>query len=161
MAANEQSSIATSTIHDWRRGETNAEHQERVEAAEKEARWYFEQATKPQHAAALEAKADAYRDTPRYAREIKKINAAWSAATADAWALREFTAEEILRDGEVSEATSERWDALIAKQAPVPTAHDIVNSIRATSTDGKPVLSLGEAALMVTLFAAVKHVEAA
>lgn len=142
----------------WRRGETNTEHQERVETAEKDARWYFEQATKPQQAAALEAKAvaDAYAGTPRYKREITKINRAWAAATAEAWALRELTGEEILRDGEVSEETSAKWDALIAAQAPAPTAHDIVNSIRAAGPDGQPFLSLGEAALMVTLFASVQ-----
>jgi hypothetical protein len=62
-----------------------------------------------------------------------------------------LTAAEVMETGEVSEATSEKWNAL--SQPKQHTAADIVKSIRTTSPTGKPALSEAQAALMVTLFA--------
>jgi hypothetical protein len=140
----------------WQRGETDAEHAERVENAEREAQWYFDRVTQPQATAAKEARsvAMAYVGTPRYARELVKIDRKFAADTAAARELFEATAEEVMREGEVSEAMSERWDALM--RAPVPGAADIVAAIRATTEAGNPVLSEAEAAMMVMLFASLQ-----
>lgn len=137
----------------WKPGETESDHAERVDHAEREAQWLFDRATQRQAAAANEARsvAMAYSGTPRYARERVKIDRTFATNTAEARALFEATAEEVMRDGEVSEPMSERWDALM--RAPVLGTADIVASIRATTEAGKPVLS---EALMVTLFVSLQ-----
>ena len=99
----------------WRKFETNEEHQDRVECAELDAAWYFEDATKGQSAAyerALRTVAGIH--TPRAERFREAALSAWYIATADAGKLFEETFEEILRDGELSEETAARWDALPA-----------------------------------------------
>lgn len=103
----------------WLRFETDAEHADRVENAEREARWYFNQAT--------HEPAERYRDAMAYLAplrgpfwERKRADALrlWRESTKEAAALFEQTAEEVMRDGEVSEATGDKWDMLIA-QAPI------------------------------------------
>jgi hypothetical protein len=97
----------------WRKFETDEEHQDRVECAELDAEWYFEDATKRQTAAyerALRTVSGIH--TPRADRFREAALSAWYIATADAGKLFEETFEEILRDGELSEETAARWDAL-------------------------------------------------
>ena len=99
----------------WRKFETNEEHQDRVECAELDAAWYFEDATKGQstaYARALRTVSGIH--TPRAERFREAALSAWYIATADAGKLFEETFEEILRDGQLSEATAARWDALPA-----------------------------------------------
>lgn len=82
-------------------------------SAEVEARWYFNEATRHPR--------EQYFNTMDYlsplrgpAAERKRADALrlYREQTKEAAALFEATAEEIMRDGEVSEATSNRWDML-------------------------------------------------
>ncbi|WP_454618351.1 hypothetical protein [Bradyrhizobium cenepequi] len=110
-------------LNHWRRFETPQEHAERVEAAEREAGRYFTAATAPQ--------LQAYHDTMEFLRPYRgpvwdrrraAAQAKWDQSTAGARELFNITADEIMRDGEVSEATSLAWDVLIdlAEQQPAP-----------------------------------------
>ncbi|MGX1353395.1 hypothetical protein AB7M49_007016 [Bradyrhizobium elkanii] len=107
----------------WRQFESPEEHAERVEAAERDAGWYFAQATKAQR--------QTYTDTmaflrgfsgPIWERRRAAAQATWEQTTAGAAALFNITADEIMRDGEMSEATRLAWDVLIdqAEHAPAP-----------------------------------------
>ncbi|MGY4333223.1 hypothetical protein ACVWWG_007640 [Bradyrhizobium sp. LB7.2] len=110
-------------LNHWRRFESSQEHAERVEAAEQTAGRYFASATAQQR--------QTFTDTmeflrgfsgPRWDRRRAAAKAAWEQTTAGARALFEITADQIMRDGEVSEATSLAWDVLaeIAEQQPAP-----------------------------------------
>lgn len=97
----------------WRRFESDAEHAERVEAAEAEAGRYFDEVTKAQKAAYTLAMSDLRGlSGPRYDRARAAARAAWEASTEQARELFYITADEVMRDGEVSEATAALWDAL-------------------------------------------------
>lgn len=97
--------------------ETDADHAARVESAEDQAGWYFAQATKPQKAAYDEAMAGLrLLSGPRYERMRAAAKARWTRSTVEASELFFRTADEIMRDGEVSEALSAEWSALCAKQ---------------------------------------------
>ena len=94
-----------------------AEHAERVAKAEEEAGWYFARATKDQKAEYDATMRDLLGLTgPRWNRAREAAMAKWRADTAPARELFERTFEELMRDGEVSEATSFAWDEL-AKEA--------------------------------------------
>jgi len=97
----------------WRKFESQEEHAERVQAAEREAGSYFAAATKPQ--------LQTYNNTmaflrpfsgPAWDRRRAVAQAVWRDTTAGASALFTITADEIMRDGEVSEATALAWDVL-------------------------------------------------
>lgn len=109
----------------WRRNESDVDHAERVEAAETEAGRYFDDATKVQKAAYTLAMNDLRGlSGPRYDRARAAAKAAWDASTEQARELFYVTADEIMRDGEVSEATSALWDAL----SPRPTPRFVANN---------------------------------
>lgn len=99
----------------WRQYESNREHAERADAAEATAVWYFRQFTKANSEAYRAVIADRMGLTaPRDQRALDAAKRAFEASTADASALMADTFEELMRDGEVSEATSARWDAICA-----------------------------------------------
>ena len=99
----------------WRQYESNSEHAERVDAAEAEAGRLFDAATVGQKQAHIDATAGlAGWATPFDNRRREAALARWYATTAEARALFEASFEEILRDGESSEATMALWDALPA-----------------------------------------------
>ncbi len=112
----------------WRQFESNEEHAERVEAAEATAGRYF--------ASVTEAQRQTFTDTmaflrafsgPVWDRRRAAAKATWEQTTAGARELFSITADEIMRDGEVSEATSLAWDVLAeqAEQQPIPSTPTI------------------------------------
>ena len=103
----------------WRDNETDSEHAERVSAAEVSANWYFAKATKPahQHWRDTLTVIEPYRGSPRWTRLRDAAQEKYRAATSEAHALYEFTAEEIMRTGEVSEETGAKWDAMMKLDA--------------------------------------------
>lgn len=107
----------------WRKFESAQEHAERVEAAEIRAGLYFSKAVKPQ-LAVYNATMECLRafHGPAWDRRRAAAQRVWKDTTAGARALFEITADEIMRDGEVSEATSLAWDVLEeqAEQQPAP-----------------------------------------
>jgi hypothetical protein len=100
----------------WLPAETDFEHAERVENADALARKYFDDATAPQREAYSDRMADLapYRG-PKWERARGDALRYFREATSEAAQLFEFTAEEILRDGEVSEETSMKWDLLTVR----------------------------------------------
>jgi hypothetical protein len=99
----------------WRRFESDEEHQDRVECAELRVNWFFEDATEGQSAAyqrALRTVSGIH--TPRAELFREAALSAFHIATADTRKLVEESFAEILRDGELSEETAARWDALPA-----------------------------------------------
>ncbi|MGJ5032288.1 hypothetical protein ACQR1I_36000 [Bradyrhizobium sp. HKCCYLS2038] len=103
----------------WRRYEGAQEHADRVESAEENAFWYFAQATAPQleiWQAAMNAAAK-FQGNAFYDKRAADIRAAadaeWQSTTAAARDLFNITADELMRDGEISDATSLAWDVLI------------------------------------------------
>lgn len=104
-------------LNHWGKHETDAEHAERVESVERQASWFFEQATKPQRAAYNEAMAGLRGlHAPKYDRLREAAKARWERSTAEASELFYRTADALMRDGEVSESLSAEWDALCAKR---------------------------------------------
>jgi len=109
-----QTNPADYAINHWRRYETDDEHATRVAAAEEESSWYFARATARQKAAYDEAMADLRGlDAPRYDRAHKEARRVWDETTVEARALFNITADEIMREDEVSEDTNARWNALM------------------------------------------------
>lgn len=101
----------------WRCRESDADHAERFEKACESASWFFERATVAQKAAYDRAMADLRGlAAPKYDRLRDLARAVWFASTTDASDLYLETVSELMRDGECSEALSERWDALCARQ---------------------------------------------
>ena len=104
-------------VHHWRRFESSQEHAERVEAAEATAGRYFASATAKQRQAFTETMEFLRAFSgPMWDRRRRDAQAAWEQSTAGARELFNIPADEIMRDGEVSEATSLAWDVL-AEQA--------------------------------------------
>jgi hypothetical protein len=111
------------TSHDWRRSywlpnETNEEHDERVMGAEVDARWYFTHATISQRNRFFETMdyLSPLRG-PAADRRREQALLLYRESTKEAAELEQATAEMIMRDGEVSEAMSLRWDSLQAVPA--------------------------------------------
>jgi hypothetical protein len=101
----------------WRKFESQAEHDERVERAEHEAQWFFQQATVRQKAAWDRAMADLRGlDAPRYDRARAAANAAWARDTAEAADLLTITCDAIMVHGECPEEISNLWDELEARE---------------------------------------------
>lgn len=101
----------------WRQFETAEEHAERVERAEHEGGWYFQQATKRQKAAWDRAMSDLRGlSGPRYDRARKAANEAWARDTAEAADLLHITLDAIMVHGEVPEEISSLWDELELRQ---------------------------------------------
>lgn len=92
--------------------------QARLQAAERAASWYFDQATRNQKAE-FDAAMRALLGTtgPRANRARDRARARWHAATAEARALLDVTIECLLEGGEVSTELDERWTELIDRDA--------------------------------------------
>lgn len=98
--------------------ETRSEFEERHEAASVESGRWFDDATKPQkqaYLAAIRGLAGYYSPRSNRAREAAK--ASFYASTGDAAELCLKAFEDHMRDGEVSPATAEAFEALIATPA--------------------------------------------
>lgn len=94
------------------------DEQDRIDAAEQLAGWYFNLAVMPQRTAFKAAMEAARGFTgPRWDRARTAARAKWNRDTEAARKLFEESVEEILATGEVSEATSYRWDELTARQS--------------------------------------------
>ena len=92
--------------------------QRRVQAAEKEAGWYFDQATKHEKAEFDAAMQSLLGVTgPRGNRERERARARWREATAEARTLLDVTIECLLASGEVSAELDEQWTALFDRDA--------------------------------------------
>ncbi|WP_315729013.1 hypothetical protein [Bradyrhizobium sp. SZCCHNS2015] len=105
-----------------------SEDRERLERCEESAAWFFNDATKAQKVAYDQAMADLrFLTGPRYDRARAEADRSWREGTADARALYEETLQDLLRDGEVSEETAEKWDALEAAQS-AKAAHTAIMS---------------------------------
>lgn len=100
-----------------------ADTQARVRGAEREAGWYFDQATKHQKAE-FDATMHALLGMtgPRWDRARDSARAQWQAATKDARTLLEATVECLLDCGEVSGELDDAWTTLIDRDMAVGTA---------------------------------------
>lgn len=98
----------------WRQFESDSEHEERVEAARNEALWFFDQATKDQLATYRETMAEiaAYKGAPMWDRKKAEADRIWKETTAAARELFLQTLDDLMRCGELGEATIEAWDGL-------------------------------------------------
>lgn len=103
----------------WRKYESDDEHAERVERCTKIANEYFA----PAVASALDAchqtlrDIDPYKDSPRWRRMKEAAESKYREDTAPAYELFLDTFDELMRDGEISEATGDKWDALERNRA--------------------------------------------
>jgi hypothetical protein len=102
---------------DWAT-EAAADTQARVQQAEREAGWYFDQATKHQKAE-FDATMHALLGVtgPRANRTRGAARTRWQQDTAEARALLDATVECLLQSGEVSGELDEQWTALIDNAA--------------------------------------------
>jgi hypothetical protein len=102
---------------DWA-SQAHAETAQRVQAAETEAAWYFDRATKREKAEFDAAMRSMLGVTgPRADRARDRARARWQDVTAKAHTLLEATIECLLATGEVSAELDERWTALIDRDA--------------------------------------------
>jgi len=115
-------------LNHWRQYESQEDHALRVAAAEETAGRYF--------ASTVAKPLQTYNNTmaflaplsgPAWDRRRTAARAAWDRSTAAARDLFNITADEIMRDGEVSEETSLAWDVLTEQaeqdyQQPAPSA---------------------------------------
>lgn len=98
----------------WRKFESDIEHQERVQNAEDAAAELFRSACAAQLKERDDALAFWWGDQTAVAnRKRDQIRAQFKADTQEASDLFLVTCNEIMRDGEMSEATSLAWDALM------------------------------------------------
>jgi hypothetical protein len=98
---------------DWASG-AGEDMQRRVQAAEKEAGWYFDRATKHEKAefdAAMQVLSGV--TGPRANRGRERARTRWRDATAQARTLLEATIECLLATGEVSSELDEQWTVLM------------------------------------------------
>jgi len=104
--------------------ESPSEFAERLERCERNAGWYFTDATKAQLALYNErlAVAAAYKGAPKWDRFRDAADREFKATTSAAAELCELTLAELLTDGEVSEALSYRWDELAVSGAMLEAA---------------------------------------
>lgn len=99
-----------------------AEMQQRVQEAEKEAGWYFAQATTREKAEFDAAMHSLLGVTgPRADRAREHARRRWREATADANALLELTIACLLAYGEVSAELDTQWTALFDQNAAAVT----------------------------------------
>jgi hypothetical protein len=102
---------------DWA-SQTRAEIEQRVQAAETQAAWYFDKATKREKAefdATMRAMLGV--TGPRADRIRDRARTRWQNATAEARSLLDETIECLLDTGEVSAELDERWTGLIDRDA--------------------------------------------
>lgn len=99
-------------------GSDDSEDRERLERCEATAMRYFRSATKEALRIRTQTIVDLqpYYGSPKYTRLRDAAERKYSAVSEPAWALYGRTVEELMRDGEVSEALSREWDQL--KDAP-------------------------------------------
>ncbi len=98
---------------DWA-SQAIADTQARVREAEREAGWYFDQATRHQKAefdATMHGLLGMH--GPRWDRARQSARTQWQAATVDARKLLDATVECLLDCGEVSSELDDAWTALI------------------------------------------------
>jgi hypothetical protein len=101
---------------DWASHATR-ESEQRLEAAERAAGWYFEQATRRQrnaHEAHLRVLLGS--SGPKWDRARETLRAKFAAATAEARALFDRTVICLLDTGEVSDELDEAWTALCRRE---------------------------------------------
>lgn len=98
----------------WLKFESDDEHAERVERCRDEANKYLAPAAVKALNACHQTMCDIapYRDSPRWQRLKEAAERKYREDTAPAYELFLTTFEELMRDGEVSEATSDAWDEL-------------------------------------------------
>lgn len=115
--------MATSSYDDicrsfWLDGESDDEHAERIERCTNEANTAYARAISGPLATVRQTMTDIrpYSGSPKWQRMKDEANRKFKEETAPAYALflREF--EDLMRDGETSEATSFAWDAFFAGQ---------------------------------------------
>jgi len=97
---------------------TREEIEARVQAAEKEAAWYFNRATmreKAEFDATMRAMLGV--TGPRADRARNRARLRWQDATAEARSLEEATIECLIATGEVAAELDERWTVLIDRDA--------------------------------------------
>lgn len=102
---------------DWA-SQVQAETAQRVQAADTEAAWYFERATKREKAefdATMRAMLGV--TGPRADRARERARVRWQDVTAEARSLLEATIECLLATGEVSAELDERWTVLFDRDA--------------------------------------------
>lgn len=97
----------------WRRHETEAEHAERVEAAELDARWYHERVVKaPTELYYEKLRLLAPYRGPFFERKRAQALRDWREATKPAAILFDKHCCEVMEFGEVSQATAYEWEVL-------------------------------------------------
>ena len=103
----------------WRPNESDEEHGQRVEACQAEAFDLFRLATKVELAAFHQAISDfdPYRGSPMADRKRSAAHEAYRQATATAYELFVKSFADLMRDGEVSQATVYEWDQLAVTRA--------------------------------------------
>ncbi|MDQ8729433.1 hypothetical protein [Bradyrhizobium sp. LHD-71] len=98
-----------------------ADAQRRVRAAEQDAGWYFDQATRRQKAE-FDATMHALLGVtgPRANRARDAARTQWQRTTAEAQTLFERTVDSLLATGEVTAELDEAWTALADRDATLP-----------------------------------------
>jgi hypothetical protein len=97
---------------DWA-SHAHADMEQRLEAAERQASWYFDRATKREKAVFDTTMQALFGTTgPRANRARERARTRWCDATAEARMLHESTVECLLASGEVSAELDEQWTAL-------------------------------------------------
>jgi hypothetical protein len=96
--------------------ESPLEYRERGYCAEREAGWYFGASTELERAKFNSRMADAkaYRFLPIWIDKLSAAQQEFAEATRAQSALYNLTFAEIMKTGEISEATSKLWDAFDA-----------------------------------------------
>lgn len=111
----------------WTRHETDREHEDRADAAESTAGWYFRECTKPQAEAYQQALRDLVGLTaPRDERAREAALDRFHRDTTTTRDLMAETFEMVMRDGDVSEAMSARWDAIAERSAAEAAVGDVI-----------------------------------
>jgi hypothetical protein len=105
----------TSAWHSHYPQDTDVPFSEWVSGVERTAKFYFDLVTRDARAVYLQALRDQapYFRSPKAERAKADALRKYRAETSDASRLFEETCIELARDGEVSEAMSNRWDALM------------------------------------------------
>lgn len=95
----------------------------RMQAAERTAGWYFDQATRPQRSAyEADLRALSGMNGPERDRDREALRQRFTGTTAEARALFEATVNTLLETGEVSGELDEAWTALCERKDAAPAA---------------------------------------
>lgn len=95
-----------------------SEERERLERCEAESGRWFDDATKVQKAAfiATMARIAPYKDSPRWERDRCAAIRRWTTSTAGAREVYSMALRDLMLTGEITEATSHAYDALMVDQ---------------------------------------------